>query len=234
MGIPDERGIIPGNHQIADAHRRRSGKRRLAPAQQHPAPGGRRRQQENHGQNSGSHEHEILRVPSSQAAGVGLGAGGRALCATVDQNLGPLDANSDLPSAETQIAATPAMVLTSSLPFSGPTSNNVVESASEAVPVLATTLTVKAFFPARHCLDRLCGPPAPATGGWAEFARRWKRCCRTASRRDQPGSMDLSDAPANRPDPEEHPARAVVLPPASSSARETPCARSTAAAWSRA
>jgi hypothetical protein len=54
---------------------------------------------------------------------------------------GPLDAVSDCPLGETQIAAASSIVLTSALPLSGPIKSKVVESASEAVAVFAITLT---------------------------------------------------------------------------------------------
>src|SRR5437870_4561077 len=57
---------------------------------------------------------------------------------------GPLEAASTCPSGEIQIAAVPSMALTNSLPFFGPNSNRVVESASEAVAVFATALTAAA------------------------------------------------------------------------------------------
>src|SRR2546421_12349647 len=59
---------------------------------------------------------------------------------------GPLEAASTCPSGEIQIAAVPGMALTNSLPFFGPNSNRVVESASEAVAVFATALTAMAVF----------------------------------------------------------------------------------------
>src|ERR1700732_1309412 len=59
---------------------------------------------------------------------------------------GPLDTSCVCPSDETQIAPAPATFLTSSLPFSGPTSSSVVESASDADPVSATALTAKGVF----------------------------------------------------------------------------------------
>src|SRR5271157_295438 len=59
---------------------------------------------------------------------------------------GPLLAISVWPSGDTQIAATLRIPSTKPLPFSGPTSNKVVERASEAVPVLATTLRAYLVF----------------------------------------------------------------------------------------
>src|SRR5580658_1439196 len=51
---------------------------------------------------------------------------------------GPVDTVCVSPSAATHTAAASGMSLTIALPLSGPTSSNVVDSASEAVPVFAT------------------------------------------------------------------------------------------------
>src|ERR1700737_1113139 len=56
------------------------------------------------------------------------------------------------------MAATSVSLLTNSVPLEGPTSNNVVESASEAVAVLATTLTANGVFSGRPLSGSRVGP----------------------------------------------------------------------------
>ena len=97
----------------------------------------------------------------------------------------------------------------SSLPLSGPKSNNVVDHASDAVPFSATALTGEMpFSPERPAIgiDDVPCPP-PARSGWAAFARRWKRCCRTTGPSGPPCSTGLSGVPASLLDPEERPSR---------------------------
>jgi hypothetical protein len=55
--------------------------------------------------------------------------------------IGPLETVYDSPSGAIQIAAIPLIFCSMLPPSCGPSSNNVVESASDAVAVFATTLT---------------------------------------------------------------------------------------------
>jgi len=138
------------------------------------------------------------------------------------------------PSDETQMAATAAIFLTSSFPFSGPSKSSVVDRASDAVPVLATALTA-------NCV--LTGTPLSGSMMWPADSRPSRLggvCSEVETLLSDnmtwgstlfDGSLRCTNQPVCSGGA---PIATIVLPPASSKAREMPCERNTSAARSRA
>ena len=120
---------------------------RLCPAHKHLAPNGSDLKRAHHQETKECYgnTHQVQRHCPSISINVHARLRIRSQSIVYDplfsNILGPLDTCSIWPSGETQIADTVGMPLTKALPLSGPSSSKVVESASDAVAVLATTLT---------------------------------------------------------------------------------------------